>query len=431
MRFFKFMIPAFAIWLIGEYIFPVFATDQMQVLIPYFAQNGWDPEMITGPNSVGRLIGLPLPLLWGILIIKLGPKKVFVASLFLYGVAEILIAISFPNYWVFCIGMGAIPGLGTCLLMSTFSLVKNWFRSWRGTALGIVTFISPIGNATSFSFMNGGTNSIGFTPTLLMVGGAIAVVALIGIFIVRDTPEQLGCHPDGTIDPAPEEKLHDAALVEKINFLHIFRHKEAWAHIFMFGICGMALVCYPAFFMVRYQSLGFTEGQALLFTYGFSIFGGVLSLLSGIIDDKLGTRNATIMIFALFFVGTICLRFGSVDNPWMIWIGTIALGGIVGAYPNLNPSMVAYVYGRKSFDRVFMYMNTGVYILPAIGMTFVTKLQSIELASAADPAVVVGGGFNLPYFWMIPISLVGLILVIISNKKVDLTKDVAKVGKEA
>jgi sugar phosphate permease len=410
-RFFVFMIPAFLIWMIGEYFFPVFATDQMNVLIPFFASQGWDPSLVTDPNSLGRLIGLPLPLLWGFLIIKQGPKKVFCGALFLYGFAELLIA-THPSYAVFCVGMTALPGLGTALLMSTFSLVKNWFRDWRGTALGIVTFVSPVGNATSTSYMTAGTNSIGFTPTMSIIACVVMAVAVAGAFIVRDRPEQIGCHPDGAFVAPPPEMLVNDAHVNRIRLRHILSHKEAWAHMIMFGICGMALVVYPAFFIPRFTELGFSPAAATAFTYGFSLLGGALSLLSGIIDDKLGTRNAAIMIFALFFIGTIGLRFGSADAPWMIWIGIVSLGGIVGAYPNLNPSMVAFIYGRKSFDRAFMYINTGVYILPALGMSFVTRLYAVH------------GNYDLPYFWMIPIALVGLVLVIFTRRNIDLTADV-------
>jgi MFS family permease len=234
------------------------------------------------------------------------------------------------------------------------------------------------------------------------------------MFIVRDKPEQIGCHPDGALVAPPPEKLVNDAHVNSIRLKHILSHKEAWAHMIMFGICGMALVVYPAFFIPRFTELGFSPGQATAFTYGFSLLGGALSLLSGVIDDRFGTRNAAIMIFALFFVGTIGLRFGTTDSPWMIWIGIVSLGGIVGAYPNLNPSMVAYIYGRKSFDRAFMYINTGVYILPAVGMSFVTRLYSVH------------GNYDLPYFWMIPIALVGLLLVILTRNSVDLTADVEK-----
>jgi nitrate/nitrite transporter NarK len=412
-RFFKFMIPAFILWLFGEYFFPIFATDQLNVLIPYFMGLGWSPESITDPGAIGRLIGLPVPLLVGWLIIKFGPKKVFCGSIMLYGISELLIATHF-NYTLFAIGMAAIPGVGLGVLMSTFSLVKNWFRTWRGTALGIVTFISPIGNATSTSYMTAGANGIGFTPTMTIIAGIVVAVGLVGLFIIRNRPEDVGCHPDGALTAPPPEVLEHDEHVEKINFKHIFRHKEAWAHMVIFGICGMSLVVYPGFFIPRFQELGFSPGAATAFTYGFSLLGGFLSLISGIIDDKLGTRNATIMIFVLFFLGTIGLRFGSTEQPWMIWIGIISLGGIVGAYPNLNPSMVAYIYGRKSFDRVFMYINTGVYILPALGLGFVTRLFAIN------------NSYNLPYMLMIPISFIGLLLVIFTNKKLDLTVDVER-----
>jgi sugar phosphate permease len=303
---------------------------------------------------------------------------------------------------------------GTALLMSTFSVINNWFRSWRGTALGIVTLVSPLGNATSVSFLGHGTATIGFTPTFMLMSCIVAALGIVGLFIVRETPEQIGLYPDGALVAPPPEILQNDALVDKIGFKHIFRYKEAWLHCLIFGICAFGLTVYPGFFVPRFTELGFSPGQITAFTYGFSLFGGGLSFLSGLIDDKLGTRTATMMVMALFFFGTIGLRFGTPDHPWMIWVGIVSLGGIVGAYPNLNPSLVAYTYGRKCFSHVFRFINTGVYILPSFGFYFATRLYEVH------------GSYNLPYTLMIPISLLGLLCVFLANKKHDLTIDIEK-----
>jgi sugar phosphate permease len=306
-----------------------------------------------------------------------------------------------------------IPGLGLGVLMSTFSLIKNWFVDWRGTALGIVTFVSPIGNATSTQYMTAGWHSIGFETTMTIIACIVIATGLLGAVIIRNTPKSIGCFPDGGTLPPPDDNLLNEEHVVKINPLHILKHKEAWYHIIMFGVCGKALVVYPGFFIPRFTELGFSPGEATAFTYGFSLCGGFLSLISGIIDVKLGTRKATICMFSLFLLGTITLRFGGVGNEWMIWIGMVALGGIVGAYPNLNPSLVAHIYGRKSFDRTFMWINTGVYILPGLGLGFTTRLAGMD-----------GGSFNLPYTVMIPIAVVALLCAIFTKKKVDLTADI-------
>lgn len=411
-RFFLFMIPAFFLWLIGQYFFPVVATDQLNVVVPYLIENmGWTPKSITDPGTVGRLLAIPMTLVWGNLIIKFGGKPLFCASLFMFGVCQFLVAFH-VNYVMYFIGFCIIPILGTAILMSTFSLVRNWFRDWRGTALGIVTLVSPLGNATIISYLTWGVAKMGFTASLSIMAGILVITGIVGLFIVREKPEKVGCFPDGALVAPPPEILANDDHVNRIRVYHLLRHKEAWFHFILFGIFMASLAVYPAFFVDRFAELGFTPAQGIGFAYGFSIFGGILSLISGIIDDKLGTRNATIMMSTLFFLGTIGLRFGSPEHPWMIWFGIVALGGIVGAGPNLNPSLVIHIYGRKCFDHVYKYINTGVYILPAGALFFVTRLADI------------GGGFNLPYTVMIPISFVGLLFSILIKKKIDLTADV-------
>ncbi len=411
-KFFLFMIPAYILWLIGQYFFPIFATDQLNVVLPYMMEaKGWTALQVANPNSIGRIIGIPLTLVWGTLIIKLGAKRVFCISLTLYGLFEVLVALA-SNYTMFSIGFGALPIIGTALLMSTFSLINNWFRSWRGTALGIVTCVSPMSNATVIQYMQKGLVSMGYFQTFFILAMIVTVAGLLGFLLVRETPEQVGVYPDGALTLPPPEKLANEDDVDKIRFRHLFRHKEAWLHCLTFGIMTFALCVYPGFFVTRFTELGFTPAQATAFTYGYSFLGAGLSLISGIIDDKLGTRKATILMASLYFLGTIGLRFGSVDHPWMIWFGIVSLGGIVGASPNLNPSMATHIYGKKSFNRVYRFLNTGVYILPALAMTYTTGLYDLS------------GSLNLPYLLMIPISGICLLCTIFMKKKLDLTADI-------
>ncbi|MDR2487145.1 MAG: MFS transporter [Clostridiales Family XIII bacterium] len=422
-RFFAFMIPAFFLWLIGQYTFPLFPTDQLNVIIPYFAQNhGWTPTDVTDPASIGRFVLIPLTIVLGNIIIKMGAKRAFCIFIFLFGASEILIALD-GSLSMVSIAMFLFPILGVGMTMATFSLIRNWFRDWRGTALGIVTLVSPLSNATSIAYLTAGTSpgGIGFTPTFLILALIVCAAGVVGMAIIRETPESVGCFPDGARTAPPPEELADASLVGRIKMQHVFRHKESWFHLVVFGILLSSLTVYPAFFVTRFEQLGFTTAQMTAFTFGFSILGGILSLISGIIDDRLGTKNASILLCSLFFLGTIGLRFGAPDRAWMIWIGIVALGGVIGAAPNLNPSMLLHTFGRKSFDHAFKWTYTVLNIFPAAGL-YVTSFVLTKT-----------GSLNPMYTAMIPVGALALILLILIRNKVDLTADVLadQAGKEA
>ncbi|MCL1829053.1 MAG: MFS transporter [Oscillospiraceae bacterium] len=411
-RFFVFMIPAFVLWLISQYFFPAFATDQLNIVVPFLIETkGWTPLMITNANTYGRIANIPFTFLVGTLIIKWGAKRVFCLSMIMYGISELLVAWSL-NYAVFFVGMFLIPIIGIGVLMSTFALVNQWFRKWRGTALGIVTMVSPLASATVISYMSNGVVTMGFFTTFAILAVIVALAGVVGFAIIRNTPEEYGCYPDGALEAPPPEVLVDAEGVDRIKIKHILKYKESWCHILTFGFMLFCLAAYPAFFLMRFEQLGFTPPQAMAFIFCFSIFGAVLSLFSGFIDDKLGTRRATIMMCSLMFLGTIGLSFGSAEAPWLIWIGIVALGGNVGAAPNLGPSMVVYLFGRKAFNRVYRLLNTGMYIIPAFAIGFVSSFLERD------------GHFANAYRVMIGVGAIVLIGSILMNKKRDLTADV-------
>lgn len=406
------MIPMFVLLLIGEYAYPCLSTDQFNKLMPWFMETaGWTPNALSAPMTMGRALGIPLTFVCGLCIKKWGAKKIFFVSILSYGLSELLITFSGP-YWMYYTGLCILNIMGTWILMATFSLCNNWFRKWRGTALGIVTMISPISSATIISYMDFGVDNMGYQATFGIMSGVMLAAAAASLFLIRETPEEIGCFPDGmSVAPPPEILVHDDK-VGKIGPKQIFRHKEAWLHPLVMGLLIFSIPVYSGFFTTRFAEMGYTQGEMTAFIFGFSIFGALLSFGSGILDDKLGTHRATILMTVIFFVGTIGLRFGTPDRPWMMWFGIISLGGIVGATPNLNPSHCVYTYGRKCFDQVYKYLNTLVCIPASFAMTYVTSLYQGT------------GNYDLAYTIMIPISLGIVICVLLMNKKHDLTADI-------
>ena len=227
-KFFLFMIPMFILMLIGEYAYPCLSTDQFNCLMPYYMENfGWTAVALSNPVTMGRILGIPLTFLCGIAINKFGAKKIFTFSLLMYGVAEFMITFA-KTYWVYYVSFCILGIIGTWILMSTFSLCNNWFRKWRGTALGLVTAISPISSVTIIAYMTNGLKTMGFQWTYGIMAGVMVVAAILSVFLVKATPEEVGCFPDGAFQAPPVEVLADEKAVKKIGLKQIFRHKEGW-----------------------------------------------------------------------------------------------------------------------------------------------------------------------------------------------------------
>lgn len=412
-KFFALAIPIVVICFISQYIYPALPTDQLNFVFPYFAVNyGWDPNAMATPLTIGRIFCIPFTFICGTIIARKGHRWIFSICIILLGICEMILG-NATNFTVFCIAMFIIPILSAALLMGAFAVINAWFSKWRGRVLGIITLSSPLSSLITFNILSGGEKSIGFKSTVIVFSICIIVVGILAMLLIREKPEDIGCYPDGALVPAEVIEREDANLVSEIKIKHIIRHKEIWLHAFAFGAMIFVIGACCSFFNQTFTTQGYTEGQINGLLIGFSILGMALSAFSGLIDDKFGTWKSSMMICIIFLIGMFGFRFGSADRVWLTWIGMVALGGLVGATPNLNPSMIAYVYGRDAFNDVNRVSNAITYILPSFSVIYMTAMTSI-------------GGINLAYNGLIIVAALVLIAMIFLRKKIDLTVDVAR-----
>ena len=89
--------------------------------------------------------------------------------------------------------------------------------------------------------------------------------------------------------------------------------------------------------------------MALNYMSAASIIGVALSYLWGWIDDKFGAHKASVGLAVGYLIMSVAMLAASDGNQIMILIAVLGLSSATGGMPNLNPSSVAYVYGRQDF----------------------------------------------------------------------------------
>jgi len=164
---------------------------------PMSAELGFSRAVTSPAGSIGHLVGgLEGPIV-GWFVDKLGPQKVVLFGVFLFGLG--LILMYFVNsLWAFYLFWGVILGMGTnmCAGLPIMKAITNWFVRKRGLAMGIrmmvsAAFILPL--VTWFII------TWGWRMTCV-IGGV--VMWLIGLplvwFAIKDQrPEFYGLLPDG------------------------------------------------------------------------------------------------------------------------------------------------------------------------------------------------------------------------------------------
>ena len=118
---------------------------------------------------------------------------------------------------------GSFVGVGT--------LVAMWFPKRQGQAMSIVAMGSNFGTMLFVPLLNVLAGSIGMPMGSVICGGVAAVVGVIGMALLRDTPKERGLYPDNVTEAefkanyssAPPELDNSGWTTGKL-----LRTKETW-----------------------------------------------------------------------------------------------------------------------------------------------------------------------------------------------------------
>ena len=215
------------------------------------------------------------------------------------------------------------------------NIMNIWFPHKKGLALGWASMGLPICTATIILILN----AIGNPQTAyIIIGIACFVVAVLSIFWAKDTPEEVGATPDN----------------------------EPIEH-----------------FVTKLIMVGTAPTLAVTMLTVAAIVGIVGSYIWGWLDQKFGTKNASLIYGVWYLIALLLMIF---QNGSMILIGlaTFFVGFGIGGIGNLIPSIIGTCFGRFGFiqaNRIIAPVNTAVRstALIIIGIIGVEHLNTAYL----------------------------------------------------
>ena len=343
-------------------------NDQLNVLTPYFTAKGWSANAVTLPFTIGSYVVIVLYPIFSDWMLKRGIKKILIPCMVIVAITVALTGVVSNDPILYLIDLTIFRCIVMAMQLSAMLLCSNWFIYGRGRALGVVTAGAPLATAILIRALTYGVNTYGMTPTYVVVGACILVITVLIAIIVKDSPEECGLFPDG-LDEMPVSQQED----EKMTLKEVFQNKLAWPVIISYGLLGFGIVGVMAFYVTRLDMSGTDPGLYLTWLSIAALMGIPLSYLLGIIDDKIGTWQASLVLCAVGYVlPLLCLLFMPANNIAMIVLCAIGIAAMTGGEPTLQPSMIAYVYGRKKFNAA----NRWIISLQAIIMAFALPVIS-------------------------------------------------------
>lgn len=254
-------------------------------------------------------------------------------------------------------------------------LVGQWFPTKKGTFMGIATLAFPVCNGmqglfAKMLFKNGAPDVFhAFLPFWIV----ILIGLILGLFLIRDYPEQLGAYRDN-------DKSMTTEVAKEIMMRDIENKKTSvWRTGKTLSLRDFWLLTVPIGLMLLCAVGLMHQTSAILGSFGpeldkFGGFAGVMSMVMifgiigsfiiGLIDTAIGTKKAVVLSCALMAISG---ALGMANNATMVVVSIIILAVFMGASSNFLVSAAAQYWRREDFMSVFSCISPIANIFQAVG----------------------------------------------------------------
>lgn len=403
-------------------------NDQINIIQSFSA---WSKVSTQLPMTVGNFVSIALTFVFGTCFIKFGVRRTLIPCIALSALGcvglilanglacaspELTVAAHTPGdpavkglFWLFWVSLFLIRCTCMCMQMAGMQLAASWFVRWRGRVLGIISLGAPLFSVLCTSVMTSFiSRRLGgdYRPFYVGIAAVLAAMAVLTGLLLRDSPEDVGLFPDGADRPPEAERAEERPLTVR----QVLGMKKSWLLICNFGAyqfivitCMSSLaawftwLCTANADAVAAGAMGglFAElgglsgtgasalfiGQAAKWLSVGAILGIPMSFLFGLINDKLGTPAASLILGVTELCTVIGLMgqykavaaTGACSVPLLVLWG-FGVGCMTGGCPALHPASISFAFGRRSYqsaNRVIM----AIQLIPsAVGTAMMIAL---------------------------------------------------------
>jgi MFS family permease len=288
--------------------------------------------------------------------------------------------------WQYYILLGSFLGLGAAMMggLAGSTLLANWFLRRRGTALGISTMAISLSGVVMAPVATQLIAANGWRYTFVIYGWVALGLAtpLLWLFIIN-RPEDIGLRPDGAehvpltdradvpepmVPLAPGDQIIDFPAHVEWSALGTLRDTDFWSITITVALNFCATGAILVHIIPHATDLGFSASKAAFVLSTMAGLGVPGKFLFGWLTDRIDTRYALWIAIGLQVIGTalvIVVR----TYPALLVSGAIFGLGMGGIVP-IQASLIAEVYGRRSFGRVMGLMGPCMLPIQAAGIPF-------------------------------------------------------------
>ncbi|MBH51548.1 MAG: hypothetical protein CL785_00125 [Chloroflexi bacterium] len=394
--------------LMNTYLSASFFIGLQVFFLPMVKEFGWSRSMTSIGFSLRQLeTGFLAPIV-GLLVDKIGPRKVIVASVLIVSAGMMLTSqVNSIGFFYLAVALGSIGASGASHGVSWASVVASWFDKYRGRALGFA-LMGPVFGAPLIIFVTLLEEVVGWRMATFLLGSGFLIFGTPIALSVRAKPEELGMLPDGkfiekVIDPNntdPKLDFNDLSLKSKdITIKQAIQTKLFWLLFTVFAVQGIAVSGLLAHQMPLFENRGFSSIEASATVTFLFVFSGFGRIIAGFILDYAPWKTVLAMALLGQAIAFLVLM---IANNYFTAITFAATQGVsFGAIIASRPVLVGKLFGMESFASIqgfFQAATVGSGMVGPILFGSIFDLYGSYNIAALIISIMTFISIPLPYF---------------------------------
>ncbi len=368
--------------------------------------------MIGSAQSMNLWVyGLVVPLS-GWMVDHVGSRKTFLVGGAAFLASWILLS-AINVSWKLFIFYGLIMGITVSMIhmVPIQATANKWFRRRAGLVSGIASAAFGVGVAVFTPLITHMANSLGWRVTSVIYGTSAGItIMILAFYIIRDTPESIGLHPD---DEAFNHKKQNGESAEiGVSTKEAMQTKAFWILFIAYSLVGIPMQGMLAHLVIWGVDTGASKALAGAYITAMFLPSVASKIGGGWLGDQFGKKRVIIisqlccvflMVWAWRSVYTsnslktfsILIGFGygipmGLFAPYLVelfgranvgtLLGILTLGhGLIGGF---GPLLWGYIFDRYGNYNIACLISAACYLAIAVAVSFIGSSTQKEPALA-------------------------------------------------
>jgi MFS family permease len=339
----------------------------MTAFFPFVSSEfGWPRSLIGSAQTINLWVyGLIVPFS-GWTVDHIGGRKTFLAGGGVFVVSWILLsAINAP--WKLYIFYSLIMGITVSMIhmVPIQATANKWFKRRAGLVTGIASAAFGVGVAIFMPLITHLANSLGWRVTSFIYGISAGIaIMILAFYVIRDTPESLGLHPDDEV--SNNMKQNDGCTDIAISAKEAMKTKAFWILFIAYSLVGIPMQGILAHLVIWGVDTGTSKALAGIYITAMFLPSVASKIGGGWLGDRFGKKRI-IIISQLCCVLLLVWAWRSVNTSNTLTAFSVLIGLGYGIPMGLFAPYLVELFGRANVGTLFGILTLGHGLIGGLG----------------------------------------------------------------